>query len=95
MNAIRSIARHILLTLPLLGNGILAAPGAIAVHLCLSGLDLSGLVLAPCLLGCAGTGWQRASLSGTLLPMAVAYLRRHAREGAGSSEEATNTGADS
>ena len=32
-------------------------PGAIAAHFRLSGLDLYGLMLAPCLLGCAGTGW--------------------------------------
>ncbi len=35
---------------------ILADSGAVAVHFRLSGLDLYGLVLAPCLLGCAGTG---------------------------------------
>ena len=31
-------------------------PDATAVHFQLSGLDLYGSVLAPCLLGCAGTG---------------------------------------
>ena len=31
-------------------------PDATAVHFRLSGLDLCGLVLAPCLLGCAGRG---------------------------------------
>ena len=32
-------------------------PGANAAHFRLNGLDLCGLVLAPCLLGCVGTGW--------------------------------------
>ncbi len=35
--------------------GILADSGAVAVHFRLSGLDLYGFVLGPCLLGCAGT----------------------------------------
>ncbi len=36
-------------------SDILPVPSALGVHFRLSGLDLYGLMLAPCLLGCAGT----------------------------------------
>jgi hypothetical protein len=70
--------------------GILADSGAIDVHFRLSGLDLSALMLAPCLLGCAGTGWQEPLFSGSLLHMSATYLRWYCHEGAGSSKELSN-----
>jgi hypothetical protein len=58
-----------------------------AVHFRVSGLDLSGSVLAPCSLGRDGTGRQRPSSSGTMACMSGTYLRWYGHEGAGSSEE--------
>jgi hypothetical protein len=42
-------------------------PASVAVHFRLSGLDLYRLMLAPCLLGCAGTGRQGPALTSLCL----------------------------
>ncbi len=76
------------------GHAMPEHPAASAAF-CTIGLDLPGGLLAPCLLGCVGTGWQQPSSSGTISYISVAYLRWYGREGAGSSEGAWNTAADS